>query len=606
VTPGKHDPLIGRQLGRCEIVSQLGRGAFGTVYLARHTLLDDERAVKVMHGEIAETEDFRDRFLAEAKVASKLRHANIVPVFDFGVDNDGTQFMVMGYVASTTLAARLAEDRPVPMGQTAVIANQVAAALDHAHSRQVVHRDVKPSNILLRDEDGVALLSDFGIAKVIGLSGPATKKTRSVVLGTFGYMSPEQWQGQPLDARSDIYSLAIVLFELLTGEVPYGHGAGAMQGHVSGPIPSPRRFNPYVPEAVDGVLKRGMAHDRDDRYEAAGDLAAELSQALGSSLKTLPLPPIEPERAPVVDPATELDRMRAAGDAEGVAEELCKLAREDAADGRYSSARLRYEEALVSYRRLGHIERVAATLLQIVRTLAAQHAPYPQLQAYGDEALSLWRQLGRLEPLGDGLLTLGRIAFESGEITEARRLSQQAVAVWGEGGNERRIASSLFNLALTAERQERILWASELLAQTWMRARASHDDQACARAASGLARLAFRGRQFESALLLWAEALNVEAVRGESKPVAAIVMRMSECAAGLKDHALTLRLAGAAYAMYKRLGDASGAEGIRTAPSLVTGSIPEKAVHQAWAECLSLDVPGIRGLAVKLSSGANQ
>jgi serine/threonine-protein kinase len=280
--------LDGRQLGAYRLLEPLGAGAHATVYRATHQLMGVERAVKVLRPSAASCPEQREQFMREARIAATIRHPNLVSVFDCGVDPDGTAYIVMEYVAGRTLAGRLRDGVP-PAGESLQVARQVADALDHAHRHGVIHRDVKPANILL-GEDGTARLGDFGIAHLerdpeVRRGGPL------VALGTPAYMSPEQCAGQHIrvDACSDLYSLAVVLYEMLTGRTPYGQGRAALSGHTGdAPAPPPRTVNPYLPEAVDRVLRRALDRDPRRRHGSAADLVAELADALSEGRPPAP------------------------------------------------------------------------------------------------------------------------------------------------------------------------------------------------------------------------------------------------------------------------------------------------------------------------------
>src|SRR5260221_644915 len=207
--------LIGQRLGHYEILALLGRGGMATVYRARQLNIEREVAIKVMKPDLAEAEDFIERFRREARTIASLSQPHILKLFDYG-QHDELIYLVMELLMGGSLA-RLISKGPLPLESVSLILEQVASALDYAHKRGIIHRDMKPQNGLL-DTQGNAFLTDFGISKLLSQTTSLTQS--GVAMGTPAYMSPEQWQGQVLDARSDIYALGIVLFEMLSGKLP--------------------------------------------------------------------------------------------------------------------------------------------------------------------------------------------------------------------------------------------------------------------------------------------------------------------------------------------------------------------------------------------------
>jgi streptogramin lyase len=274
---------VGEEFGGYRIESLLGRGGMGAVYLARHLRLDRMVALKVLDPELARDEGFRERFLRESRLAAALNHPNIVPVHD--ADQSGeVLFLSMRYVEGSDLGTLLRRDGPTEPERSVHIVAQVASALDAAHARGLVHRDVKPANILVASGQGGeaadhAYLSDFGLAKPPG-SAPGLTKTGQF-LGSIDYAAPEQFEGKSLTPRTDVYSLGCVLYECLTGEAPFvrEQEAAVMYAHLHDPPPRPSA-RPGIPPAMDGVVARAMAKRPEDRYADAGGLAEAARSAL--------------------------------------------------------------------------------------------------------------------------------------------------------------------------------------------------------------------------------------------------------------------------------------------------------------------------------------
>jgi len=278
--------LAGATLGRYQVVGRLGRGGMADVYKGFQPSLDRYVAIKVLHPSMVEEAEFVQRFQREAKSVARLRHPNIIQVFDY--DNQGdTYYMVMEFLDGPTLKAALEEvhrrKEEMPLQVALRIVSDVGAALAYAHEMGVVHRDVKPANIML-DRSGRVILTDFGVAKM--LTGTKVTVT-GTVLGTPAYMSPEQGMGEPGDSRSDIYSLGVVLFELATGRLPYDADTplAVLLKHAHDPLPLPRAVNPDLPEEIERVILRSLTKDPADRYQT---VQAMLDDIAGLPPATVP------------------------------------------------------------------------------------------------------------------------------------------------------------------------------------------------------------------------------------------------------------------------------------------------------------------------------
>ena len=260
--------------GAYKVVSVIGRGGFATVYKAYHAALDRHVAIKVLRPEMVEPEGARNRFQIEARASARLAgHPNIVTVYDYG-EEDGSAYLVLQLVEGMTLEKRL--HTAVSALEIDKIVTGTAAALDFAHRNNLIHRDIKPSNVLL-DTDGTAILSDFGIAKLLD----ATASMTNTLLGTPDYMSPEQITGAPLDARSDVYALGVMLYRIFAGRTPFqGVPMSILHQHVHSPVPPISTAERPVPGAVEQVIQRAMAKRPQERQASAGQVATELRAAL--------------------------------------------------------------------------------------------------------------------------------------------------------------------------------------------------------------------------------------------------------------------------------------------------------------------------------------
>jgi serine/threonine protein kinase len=266
-----------QQLGKYEILEKLGNGGFGTVFKARDTVLDRPVAVKILHPYLVGQTGFIKRFYREARSAAKLEHPHIVPIYEVG-EAEGRHFIVMRYLEGEPLNSLLAEaGDPLSIRESLGILEDVASALDYAHSKGIVHRDVKPSNIFVTSNG--AVLGDFGIVRVLDDASRVTATGQA--LGTPEYMAPEQIKGEDVDARTDIYALGVVAYEMLTGQVPFtGTTPFAIQeGHVHRAFTPPQTLNPQLPAAVNSVFEQVLAKSQEHRYAQTWDFVQSLREA---------------------------------------------------------------------------------------------------------------------------------------------------------------------------------------------------------------------------------------------------------------------------------------------------------------------------------------
>ena len=262
--------------GRYELGDQIARGGTAQVYLARDLLLDRPVALKVLISELSSDSAFVSRFRREAQAAANLSHPNIVPIFDWG-EADATYFIVMEYVDGEALSSIIRTQAPLAGAQAASIASDIAKALAYAHRHGVVHRDVKPGNVLITS-DGQVKVTDFGIARAMGADEQVTQT--GLVMGTATYFSPEQAQGFAVDGRSDVYSLGVVLYEMVTGKPPFAGDSpvSIAYQHVRERPQPPSVLNPGVPEPLETVILQAMAKSPSDRYQTADALRADLDR----------------------------------------------------------------------------------------------------------------------------------------------------------------------------------------------------------------------------------------------------------------------------------------------------------------------------------------
>jgi len=298
--------LIGTEIGKYRITERLGQGGMAEVYAGIHTHLDRKVAVKVLHSYLLEGGDFVARFKREAKAVANLRHPNIVQVYDFDIQDD-LIFMVMEYIDGVNLHTKLVEvgnrGERMPIKLIGSIINDIASALDYAHTKDMLHRDIKPSNIML-DKDDKAYLTDFGIAKL--LSDQKFTATGTLV-GTPAYMSPEQGLGDDVSKESDIYSLGVVAFEMLTGQVPYDAKTpiGIVHKQINDPIPNMSELVDGMPSTAQEVIDQALAKAPESRFSSAEDLVGALRTALKALESTDPIAVPAEESPTVVDDVLE-------------------------------------------------------------------------------------------------------------------------------------------------------------------------------------------------------------------------------------------------------------------------------------------------------------
>jgi tRNA A-37 threonylcarbamoyl transferase component Bud32 len=302
--------LAGKVLGRYYLLEQIGLGGMATVYKGLDLDTDQKVALKILAPTMARTPQFKARFEREIKLLRTLKHPSIVPILSFG-EEDEHSYIVMPFYPNGTLQDRLSKGGIGPR-EGARLMNQISAALDFAHRQGIVHRDVKPSNILL-DEEGNAMLSDFGFAQVQDAS---LSLTGSALIGTPAYMSPEQCKGDPVDARSDQYSLAVILHQMTTGKLPFDADTpmGLVVKHVNVPLTPPRQISPNLPEGVEAVLVKAMAKDPAHRFSSVAEMNRVFQRSLAEAFdsqgrlrapSTAPRPtplPTQPPTQPLAGP----------------------------------------------------------------------------------------------------------------------------------------------------------------------------------------------------------------------------------------------------------------------------------------------------------------
>ena len=309
--------MIGQQIGNYQVVRKIGEGGMGTVYEAVHPIIGRKVALKVLRQERCDDDDLVKRFFSEARVVNDIRHEHIVEVLDLGQTAAGAYYLTMEYLEGESLAGRLFREKPLPPEEAVRIASESADALGAAHAKCVVHRDIKADNIFLTPKgdrvDYVKVL-DFGIAKLTNDTGGATHKTRTgAVIGTPAYMSPEQCAGlKAIDHRSDVYSLGVLLYEMVTGHVPFeaeGMGLLLMKQMQRDPHP-PSALRPGIPSGLENVILRAMAKSPANRFTSMGEMRAALDTCLDTrpafSAPRVDLTPVVGVPFPAMSLRTEL------------------------------------------------------------------------------------------------------------------------------------------------------------------------------------------------------------------------------------------------------------------------------------------------------------
>lgn len=295
------DDRVGTRVGPYELTRLIGRGGMGEVYEARDTVKDRTVALKLLPRELSHNPTFRARLEREARSAGKLQEPHVVPIHDFG-EVDGQLFVDMRLIDGVDLRSLLSRNGPLPPARAVSIVRQIASALDAAHAAGVTHRDVKPENILVNAED-FAYLVDFGIANA---ATDETLTEQGSAIGTFAYMAPERFTHDHVDHRADVYALACVLYECLTGAKPFRSDSVSVliTAHLMEPAPRPSQVLAGLPPALDAVVARGMAKKPEDRFRAAGELA----RAAEATLTFTPPPPPTPAPGPAPAPASRRGR----------------------------------------------------------------------------------------------------------------------------------------------------------------------------------------------------------------------------------------------------------------------------------------------------------
>jgi DNA-binding beta-propeller fold protein YncE len=312
-TPGTAQIIAGGEFAGHRIVAELGRGGMGVVYRAHDPVLDRDRALKVIVPALSADPRFRERFRRESRLAAQVDHPNLIPIYRAG-EEAGQLFLVMRLVEGVDLRSEVAENGPLAPPRAARIVSELGAALDAAHARGLVHRDVKPANVLIESTDGAerVFLTDFGISR--SATGSGTITGSGEVMGSLDYVAPEQLEGAEVDRRADIYSLGCVAFFTLTGEPPFPRDSDVakMYAHVNAPRPRASELAPNLTAAIDEVIARALAVEPDRRPATAGELGADLEEAIAGvhEATTTRVPRRRPRARPAGKPGRRLGGRR--------------------------------------------------------------------------------------------------------------------------------------------------------------------------------------------------------------------------------------------------------------------------------------------------------
>jgi serine/threonine-protein kinase len=305
------DPRLGTVIAGYRIEERIGRGGMGVVYRAQHLNLQRRAAIKIIAPDLAESEGFRERFTREARIAAALQHPNIVTVYDAG-EIDGMLYLAMQFIRGEDLAAILRRDGRLRPYRAIDVCRQVASALDAAHAMGLIHRDVKPANVLIEGRN--AFLTDFGLTKQ---AGTHTQLTRAGdMVGTIHYVAPEQIEGRKVSARSDVYSLGCLLYHCLSGQVPFAHetDVAVIYAHLSEQPPKLSELRPELPEGLDAIMAKALDKSPDRRFPSCGDMisaARAVIDAAGPLSETIPPRPSQaaaPAPTPEIRDAAEAAR----------------------------------------------------------------------------------------------------------------------------------------------------------------------------------------------------------------------------------------------------------------------------------------------------------